>query len=111
MDGTDESCSCRSRVGVAVALLTLIAFAAALPTGCAPSVPLVASVPLVTSEPLPGPGNGTANVFIHPVTGEVVHCETTGLPYQVRGATLWRRSLTPHCSTAAEKQGFVRQEN
>ena len=76
---------------------TLIALAAALTSSCVPSVPL------------PGPGDETANVFVHPISGEVVHCETVGLPYQVRGAILWRRSLTPDCATAAEKQGFVQQ--
>jgi len=76
---------------------TLIALAAALATGCVPSVPLQ------------GPGDETANVFVHPITGKVVHCETVGLPYQVRDAILWRRSLTPDCATAAEEQGVVQQ--
>jgi len=82
---------------VTVALLTMIALAAALTTGC------------VRSVPLQGPGDGTANVFVHPVTGEVVHCDTAGLPYQVRGVTLPRRVLTPHCAALAEKEGFVQQ--
>jgi len=82
---------------VTVALLTMIALAAALTTGC------------VRSVPLQGPGDGTANVFVHPITGEVVHCETAGLPYQARGVTLPRRVLTPHCAAVAEKEGFVQE--
>ena len=82
---------------VTVALLTMIALAAALTTGC------------VRSVPLQGPGDGTANVFVHPITGEVVHCETAGLPYQTRGVTLPRRVLTPHCAAVAEKEGFVQE--
>lgn len=82
---------------VTVALLTMIALAAALTTGC------------VRSVPLQGPGDGTANVFVHPITGEVVHCETAGLPYQTRGVTLPRRVLTSHCAAVAEKEGFVQE--
>jgi len=87
----------KARGGVTFALLTLIALVPALPTGC------------VRSVPLPGTGDGTANVFVHPITGEVVHCETVGRPYQVRGVTLPRRMLTPHCAAVAETQGFVQQ--
>src|SRR5215831_18262832 len=47
-----------------VVFLLLLAFVATLSSGCVPSVPL------------PGPGDG-GSVFVHPVTGEVKHCESS----------------------------------
>ena len=81
-----------------VVFLLLLALVATLSSGC------------VSSVPLPGPGDGGA-VFVHPVTGEVKHCEDAGMPANFRGGVLWRRMLTPACTTAAEEQGFVRKSN
>ena len=81
-----------------VVVLRLLALVATLSSGCVPSVPL------------PGPGDG-GSVFVHPVTGEVKHCADAGMPANFRGGVLWRRMLTPDCTTAAEEQGFVRKSN
>ena len=84
------------RGGRTVAFLTVLTLVATLSAGC------------VTSVPLPGPGDGTA-VFVHPITGQLKHCEDAYLPATFRGGVLWRRMLTPDCTTAAEEQGFVRE--
>ena len=81
-----------------VVFLLLLALVATLSSGC------------VSTVPLPGPGDG-GSVFVHPVTGEVKHCEDAGMPANFRGGVLWRRMLTPDCTTAAEEQGFVRKSN
>jgi len=69
--GRDFRIGPRSRPRVPVALLILLALAATLATGC------------LSSAPLPGPGDETANVFVHPVTGERLRFETP-LPEDMR---------------------------
>jgi len=88
----------KSRKCGTVVFLSLLAFTT-LSSGC------------VTSVPLPGAGDGTANVFVHPITGEVKHCDTVGRPASFRGGVLWRRMLTPDCTRAAENQGFIQKCN
>jgi hypothetical protein len=61
----------------------------------------------VTSVPIPGPGDGRS-VFVHPVTGEVKHCEDPGLTAAFRGGILAANAYAD-CKTAAEEQGFVRK--
>ncbi len=61
----------------------------------------------VSSIPLPGPGEGTRAVYVHPQTGEVQHCES---------ATWFNNGLLglnayADCKTAAEAQGFVRRRD
>src|SRR5215510_2618353 len=60
-----------------VVFLLLLALVATLSSGC------------VSSVPLPGPGDGGA-VFVHPVTGEVKHCEDAGMPANFRGGVCSR---------------------
>ena len=82
------------RCRMTAVFLPLLVLVATLFAGC------------LTSVPLPGPGDGTS-VFVHPITGEVKHCADPGLPAVFRGGVLWRRMLTPDCTAAAEKQGYV----
>ena len=77
-------------------LLALLALLAALTgAGC------------VTSVPLPGPGDGRS-VFVHPVTGEVRHCENLGAVAPLRGGIAAMNAYAD-CKTAAEEQGFARR--
>jgi hypothetical protein len=61
----------------------------------------------VTNVPLPGPGDGRS-VFVHPVTGEVKHCEDPGASAAFRGGILAANAYAD-CKTAAEEAGFARK--
>src|SRR5262249_57456818 len=81
-----------------VVFLLLLALMATLSSGCVPSVPL------------PGPGDG-GSVFVHPVTGEVKHCEDAGMPANFRGGVLWRRLPTPPFPTPPPEHKFLPNSN
>lgn len=78
-------------------LWTILIIVTVLSSGC------------VTSVPLPGPGDGTS-VFVHPVTGEVKHCDNPGATAMFRGGILAANAYAD-CKTAAEEQGFVRKRD
>lgn len=64
----------------------------------------------VSSVPLPGPGDGSGAVYVHPQTGEVRHCENPRWTSVYRGGIL-AASAYADCKTAAEEQGFVRRRD
>ena len=39
----------------------------------------------VSSTPVPGPGDGTGAVFVHPISGAIQHCEHPGWTAQLMG--------------------------
>jgi hypothetical protein len=62
----------------------------------------------VSSTPAPGPGSGNDATFVHPATGQVVHCENPGASAAVRGGILAANAYAD-CKTAAEEQGYMRK--